>query len=126
MQLSYFTAGRELIPGKIGYVPKPPHLLKGSTVQRDPVIKTIHIKVFSNEAIYVKLFGSKQDMKNNAKANLSFVVRDYLEGFLIFEVGEVYKDCIPLRFLKQGYRVLVAKNEFFRDSGKRMLIYVNV
>ena len=84
MQLSYFTAGKELIPGKIGYVPKPSHLLKGSQTQRDPVVKKITIKVFSNEAINVKLFGSKQDLKNNANSNLTFIVRDYLEGFLVF------------------------------------------
>ena len=87
MQLSYFTAGRELVPGKIGYVPKPVHLLKGSQQTRDPVVKTVHIKVFSNETIYVKMFGSRQDTNNNAKSNLTFIMKDYLEGFLIFEIG---------------------------------------
>ena len=65
-------------------------------------------------------------MKMNSKSNTSFTVGDYLEGFLIFSIGEHYKDCIPLRFLKQGFRVLIAKNEFFRDSGKRMLIHISV
>ena len=109
-QMSYFTAGRELTPSKIGYILKPAHLIKGSQLTRERVTKTIQVRVISNEPIKIRLFGSDQDMKANSSANLSFIVRDYLEGFLIFKIGSNYKDCIPLRFLRQGYRVLVAKN----------------
>jgi hypothetical protein len=126
MLMAYFTAGRELAPSKLGYVPKPAHLLRGSRQPRERQARMVHVKVFSSEAITVRLLGSQFDIKVNRDANLSFLVRDYLEGFLLFELGENYKDCLPLRFLKQGYRVLVAKNQFFRDSGKRVLIHLSV
>lgn len=65
-------------------------------------------------------------MQANSNSILSFKVVDSLEAFLVFEIGEEYKDCIPLRFLRSGYRVLVAKNKAFRDSGKRVLFYTGI
>ena len=73
-------------------------------------MKIYTIKLFSNDSVKVNFYGSKEDMKKNEKSSFIFTVGDYLEGFLIFRLGEDFKDCVPLRFLKQGYRVLVAKN----------------
>lgn len=44
----------------------------------------------------------------------------------MFDIGEKFKDCIALRFIRHGYRVLVAKNEYFRDSGIRVLVQIQI
>jgi hypothetical protein len=124
--MSYFICGREINPSKIGYIPKPAHLLKNSVESKKNVIKVIQIKNLSTEKIGIKFFGSDRDTKSNSNATNSFNVNDYLEGFLMFEIGAKFKDCIALRFIRQGYRVLVAKNEYFRDSGIRVLVRIQI
>ena len=124
--MSYFICGREINPSKIGYIPKPAHLLKNSVESKKNVIKVIQIKNLSTEKIGIKFFGSDRDTKSNSNASNSFNVNDYLEGFLMFEIGAKFKDCIALRFIRQGYRVLVAKNEYFRDSGIRVLVRIQI
>ena len=93
-----------------------PHLKNGAQI----------IKNLSTEKIGIKFFGSDRDTKSNSNATNSFNVNDYLEGFLMFEIGAKFKDCIALRFIRQGYRVLVAKNEYFRDSGIRVLVRIQI
>lgn len=126
IMMSYFTAGRELTPARVGYVPKPLHLRRDSQYEKERFVLMIEIKLFSSETISVRLFGSEQDMRNNSNARLNFNVRDYLEGFLMFAIGEDCYDCIPLRFLRRGFRVLVGKNAAFRDAGKRVLFHANL
>lgn len=65
-------------------------------------------------------------MKLNQNSNLAFTVKDYLEGFLMFKIEDKFKDCIPLRYIRKGYRVLVAKNEMFRDCGIRIIIHITI
>jgi hypothetical protein len=78
MMMSYFTAGREFFPAKIGYVPKPYHLRSNVNQPRERLTMMIDIKVFSNEKVSLRLFGSEQDMNNNTNASFNFNVRDYL------------------------------------------------
>ena len=78
MQMSYFTAGKELDPVKLGYIPKPQYLIKGSQLQRPRVLKLYNIRTFYNEAININFYGSKEDMKNNSKGGFNFAVADYL------------------------------------------------
>jgi hypothetical protein len=65
-------------------------------------------------------------MKINQTSQNIFKIRDHLEGFLILEVKNGHKDCIPLRFIRKGYRVLVIKNELYLDSGVRILIHISI
>lgn len=45
LMMSYFTAGRQMIPGKLGYIPKPLHLR--SQVLKPAIQKMIQIKIIS-------------------------------------------------------------------------------
>lgn len=55
LMMSYFTAGRPMTPGQIGYIPKPLHLRK-NTAQN--VQKMINIKIVSShEKVSIKFFG---------------------------------------------------------------------
>jgi hypothetical protein len=76
--------------------------------------------------VAIKFFGTEGDMKRNKGVSSSFTVRDHLEAFLMFSIGEKLKDCVPLRFMRGGYRVLVAKNELYRDSGIRVLVFISI
>ena len=44
----------------------------------------------------------------------------------MFSINEKFKDCLPMRFIRKGYRVLIAKNEMYRDSGIRVLIFITI
>jgi hypothetical protein len=46
--MSYFTAGRLQIPGKIGYVLKPNYLLGNQNYVKNKIQKMIQIKILSN------------------------------------------------------------------------------
>lgn len=49
------------------------------------------------------------------------------EGFIIFDIGKQYKECVALRWICQGYRVLEARNKFnYVDSGNRILVHVKL
>lgn len=63
MMMSYFTGGREPIPSKIGYIPKPLHLRKGSNPDPPQIPYTFSIRLYSNEKIAVRLFGTERDMR---------------------------------------------------------------
>lgn len=67
-------------------------------------------------------------MKANQNSILhqTFRVHDSNEGFLMFIINEKLRECVPLRWVRQGYRVLIAKNETYRDSGIRVLVYLNI
>lgn len=51
-------------------------------------------------------------------------MRDNDEGFLMFTINDKLRECVPLRWARQGYRVLIAKNEMYRDSGIRVLVSI--
>jgi len=76
--MSYFICGREINPSKIGYIPKPVHLLKNSIGAKKNILKAIQIKNLSTEKISIRFFGSEKDMKINMNATNSFKVSDYL------------------------------------------------
>lgn len=65
-------------------------------------------------------------MKANQSSTFNFIVKDQYEGFIMFYINDKFKDCIPLRYIRRGYRVLIAKNEKFRDSGIRALIHITI
>ncbi len=60
------------------------------------------------------------------KEIFEFEAVDYDESFLMFKIGQKLKDCIPVRFLRSGYRVLVGKNKLFLDSGIRVVIHIKI
>ena len=45
---------------------------------------------------------------------------------MFFNIGDGLKECIPVRFLREGYRVLVAKNDLFLDSGVRVVVHIAI
>ena len=49
-------------------------------------------------------------MKANQSSTFNFIVKDQYEGFIMFYINDKFKDCLPLRFIRRGYRVLIAKN----------------
>jgi hypothetical protein len=74
--MSYFTAGRPMLPGLLGYIQKPLYLR--SKLPKPPIQKIIQIKVIStNEKVTVKFFGTDQDMKINQSPNWCYQIRDY-------------------------------------------------
>jgi hypothetical protein len=124
LMMSYFIAGRPLTPGSIGYIQKPLHLRQNLPQN---VQKLINIKIVStNEKVNIKFYGIEEDMKLNANSINDFQVKHFCEGFLMFQIGNKFKECIPLRFIRKGFRVLIAKNEMYRDSGIRVLILVTI
>jgi hypothetical protein len=48
------------------------------------------------------------------------------EGFLMFYIDKAYKDCIPLRYIRAGYRVIIGRNAMFLDSGIRVVIKISI
>jgi hypothetical protein len=125
LMMSYFTAGRPHLPGNIGYIEKPLHLR--SSQPKPQIQKSIQVKVLTtSEKVSIKFFGTEQDLKVNQNSTSNFQVKDYLEGFLMFRINEGLKECLPLRFIRKGYRVLIAKNEMFRDSGLRILVHISI
>lgn len=57
LMMSYFTAGRPIVPGKIGYVLKPHHL---RTNTPHNIHKLINIKVISSiEKVSIKFYGTE-------------------------------------------------------------------
>jgi hypothetical protein len=76
LMMSYFTAGRPMVPGKLGYIPKPLHLR--SNTPKPAIKKLIQIKVISiNEKVSVKFYGTDQDMKLNHNSSFSFQAVNY-------------------------------------------------
>jgi hypothetical protein len=125
MMMSYFTAGRYDSPDNIGFIQKPIHLR--SDQKHTSIKKTIKIEIMSDiKSIEIKFFGSEKDMKANSKNKKVnyFETVDYDEAFLIFVINEELKECVPIRFIREGYRVLVAKNSLFKDSGIRIIIQI--
>jgi hypothetical protein len=113
-----------MAPGKIGYIQKPPHLRSNSF---QGVQWLINVKIVSsNEKVNIKFYGIEEDMRLNHNSNNDFQVKHFYEGFLMFSISNKFKECIPLRFIRKGYRVLIAKNEMYRDSGIRVLILVTI
>ena len=43
----------------------------------------------------------------------------------MFEMGSL-RDCVPTRFLREGYRVVTGRNSSYCDCGVRVLIKVRV
>jgi hypothetical protein len=80
------------------------------------------------KSMEIKFFGSERDMKANAKSKKTdtFETVDFEEAFLIFVINESLKECIPIRFIREGYRVLVAKNSLFKDSGIRIIVQISI
>jgi phosphatidylinositol phospholipase C delta len=57
LMMSYFTAGRPIVPGKIGYVLKPHHL---RTNIPHNIHKLINIKIISSiEKVSIKFYGTE-------------------------------------------------------------------
>ena len=73
-----------------------------------------------------EFFGTDEDNKRNKNTKLEFTVRDYDEAFVMFTMKDGLKECLPLRFVRKGYRVLVARNHLFRDSGVRILVHISI
>lgn len=72
--MSYFTAGRPIIPSKIGYVLKPNYLRANV---HHGVLKLVSIKIVSsNEKVNIKFFGTEGDMKLNCNSTFDFQVKD--------------------------------------------------
>lgn len=44
----------------------------------------------------------------------------------MFEIGENLKECVPLRFLREGYRVIAGRNSNYSDCGVRILVKVRI
>jgi hypothetical protein len=44
----------------------------------------------------------------------------------MFTINDKLRECVPLRWARQGYRVLIAKNETYRDSGIRVLVFLSI
>jgi len=44
----------------------------------------------------------------------------------MFEMDNGLKDCIPLRFIRQGYRVIAGRNKDYVDCGFRILLRVRI
>jgi hypothetical protein len=75
LMMSYFTAGRPLIPSKIGYVLKPEHL-RANTQQT--MHKLINIKIISSiEKVAIKFYGTEDDMRLNSNSSFDFQVKDF-------------------------------------------------
>lgn len=75
LMMSFFTAGRPMTPGQIGYIPKPLHL-RTNTPQN--IEKMINIKIVSsNEKVGIKFFGVEEDMKLNSNSQYDFHVKSY-------------------------------------------------
>lgn len=124
LMMSYFTAGRPMLPGLLGYVPKPIHLR--SSFPRKEAQRTYQVRACStNEKLAVRFYGTERDMRANQGGG-PFEVRDHEEGFLMFTINEKLRECVPLRWARQGYRVLIAKNETYRDSGIRVLVSLSI
>ena len=49
--------------------------------------------------VKIKFMGSEEDRRRNQESHYCFTVRDFCEGFLMFEIGSL-KDCIPTRFMR--------------------------
>ena len=75
----------------------------------------------------MKFFGLEEDMKLNEKHTNEFIFYNINESFIIFNIGEFYRDCVATRFLAEGYRILSAKNKNnYNDSGVRILTHVTL
>ncbi len=89
LMMSYFTAGRPLVAGAIGYIPKPLYLRSN---QSQKIERMISIRIISsNEKVTIKFYGLDEDMKLNLNSAFDFHVKNYLEGFLMFEIGTKFK-----------------------------------
>ena len=65
-------------------------------------------------------------MKINDKSKEKFVLYDYDEAFIMFHIENQFKECIPVRFIRSGYRVLVGKTNYFKDSGIRVIVKISI
>jgi hypothetical protein len=44
----------------------------------------------------------------------------------MFEMENGLRDCIPTRFIREGYRVIIGRNSNYIDCGVRVLVRVKV
>ena len=44
----------------------------------------------------------------------------------MFEMENGLRDCIPTRFIREGYRVIIGRNSNYIDCGVRVLLRVKV
>ena len=108
----------------MGYVEKP--LWLRSDVAKDNTLRRIEISVLSDYfSVSIQFFGTEEDQKRNKDSEFCFTVRNYCEAFLMFKMGE-FRDCVPVRFMREGYRVIVGRNDNYCDCGVRVLIKIRV
>jgi hypothetical protein len=74
----------------------------------------------------IKFFGTNSDIKKNEENKFTFQIEDFEVGFLMFEMENGLKDCIPTRFIREGYRVIVGRNNNYVDCGVRVLLRVRI
>ena len=49
------------------------------------------------------------------------------ESFVIFNIDDKYKDCVALRFIAPGFRILEGKNkDNYLDCGIRIVVHVKI
>ena len=64
-------------------------------------------------------------MEKNEGKDKQFIISQIDESFIIFKFGENEIECVALRFLGEGYRVVQVKNkEDYLDKGGRVIVRV--
>lgn len=72
----------------------------------------------------MKFQGLESDNAFNLEAVDKFTYYNPDESFLLFDFGGKYRDCVALRFISQGYRIIEGRNiNNYLDCGIRVLIH---
>lgn len=65
--------------------------------------------------------------KMGAPKSIQYKYENPDESFIIFDIGTKYRDCVALRFVSEGYRILEGRNKHnFMDCGVRILIHCSL
>ena len=126
LMMSYFKSGRETNPANIGYVEKPIHLRADKKKEQTNLEITIDLVEVYSQKVTMKFFGLGEDMKLNEGAKSKFITKNPEESFIILIINDTLKDVIPVRFIRTGYRIVLARSEDFIDSGRRVIIHIEV
>jgi hypothetical protein len=63
--------------------------------------------------------------RNNFLAANEFIYQNPDESFIVFNIGTNFRECIAIRWIVEGYRIIEGKSiGNFRDCGKRILLKI--
>lgn len=127
MMYGYFCGGRHLSPGLRGYALKPKHLREGQVGEKKRYRLKIEVIESSNFEVRMKFLGLAEDTLRNEHSKDEFSFSSLDESFIIFNIGTEHRDCVALRYLAEGYRILSGKNKNnYMDCGIRILTHVTL